>query len=279
MGFSARLVAGLAAAAGFVQLASADDLVDRTDSGGCHSNNCLRAIIASAVTTRHGVADCNSYLLTTVMLPTKTITDYTKSTYYVTLPSLITETDYTVTTSTSTKTKVKSTTTTTPTTTTKVIATKIDKTTTKTTSSKTKTKTETKTVNKGHPYGRRDGYLPTTTTIVPTKIPDYASACTPVSVAYTSACLCAGATASITTITPLTTVTETKKVYETVYTPETKTVTMTKTKGDVKETVKVVTRTKTSTKVVPTVATVTKIATSVITKTKTETKTVTMTKW
>ncbi|KAB5515139.1 hypothetical protein GE09DRAFT_1231585 [Coniochaeta sp. 2T2.1] len=40
----------------------------------CNANNCLRAVIASAVATRHGVADCSSYLAVTVTPATSTIT-------------------------------------------------------------------------------------------------------------------------------------------------------------------------------------------------------------
>ncbi|KAK3935089.1 hypothetical protein QBC46DRAFT_58518 [Diplogelasinospora grovesii] len=43
-------------------------------SAGCNSNNCLRAVIASAFTTRHGVEDCSSYLATTITPATSTIT-------------------------------------------------------------------------------------------------------------------------------------------------------------------------------------------------------------
>ncbi|EPS39087.1 hypothetical protein H072_7116 [Dactylellina haptotyla CBS 200.50] len=35
-------------------------------AAGCNKDNCLRAVIASAFTTRDGVADCHAYLVTTV---------------------------------------------------------------------------------------------------------------------------------------------------------------------------------------------------------------------
>lgn len=62
MGFSVRRLVACAAAAGLVQLASANL---------CNQNNCYRAIKADSFSTRHGLADCNSYLLTTIILPTR----------------------------------------------------------------------------------------------------------------------------------------------------------------------------------------------------------------
>ncbi|KAL1873619.1 hypothetical protein VTK73DRAFT_806 [Phialemonium thermophilum] len=50
---------------------------------GCSHDNCLRAVIASAFPTRHGVADCSSYLHTTV---TPAVSTYTES---VTVPTVV----------------------------------------------------------------------------------------------------------------------------------------------------------------------------------------------
>ena len=76
---SASLLYGLAAAVGLVQLASAGNvLVPKNNNNhgckpkpDCNQNNCLRAIIGSAFPTRDGLADCNSYLLSTIKLPTR----------------------------------------------------------------------------------------------------------------------------------------------------------------------------------------------------------------
>ncbi|KAK6526509.1 hypothetical protein TWF694_005092 [Orbilia ellipsospora] len=43
----------------------------------CNHNNCLRAVIASAVPTRHGAADCSSYLAVTVTPAASTVTTTT----------------------------------------------------------------------------------------------------------------------------------------------------------------------------------------------------------
>ncbi|KAA6412718.1 MAG: hypothetical protein FRX48_03710 [Lasallia pustulata] len=43
-------------------------------AASCNANNCLRAIIASAFTTRHGSADCSSFLQKTITPATSTIT-------------------------------------------------------------------------------------------------------------------------------------------------------------------------------------------------------------
>ncbi|EPS39098.1 hypothetical protein H072_7134 [Dactylellina haptotyla CBS 200.50] len=40
----------------------------------CIKDNCLRAVIASAYTTRSGVADCGAYLITTVTPPVSIVT-------------------------------------------------------------------------------------------------------------------------------------------------------------------------------------------------------------
>ena len=57
-------LAALAVAVGLADLAAATE---------CSHNNCLRAIIALNVKTRDGLGDCNSYLLTTVYLPTRRV--------------------------------------------------------------------------------------------------------------------------------------------------------------------------------------------------------------
>ncbi|KAM0326751.1 hypothetical protein ACHAQA_006624 [Verticillium albo-atrum] len=44
-------------------------------AGACNHNNCLRAVIASAFTTRNGKADCSTYLRVTVTPATTTFTE------------------------------------------------------------------------------------------------------------------------------------------------------------------------------------------------------------
>ncbi|CAK7218777.1 hypothetical protein SBRCBS47491_003620 [Sporothrix bragantina] len=272
MGISARLFAGFAAAAGVVQLANAE-VIARNGSPGCNHNNCLRAVIASAYTTRSGLADCNSYLLTTISLPTSTVTDCVTVTDSITLPSLTISTE--VIDATETSTVMISTTTTTPTTTNLVVKTTTVKTTTDTTTFKTSTKTTT--VKGGGPWRRDDGGGggQSTLTIVPSNIPTYASACSPLSAAYTSACLCVGATASTTTIAPVKTVTSTVRVCSTFYTPATSTVTQTSTVTTDLTTLNVATLTSTSVKTVSLTSTQTTVFTSTATVTKTVTVTVT----
>ncbi|KAK6535469.1 hypothetical protein TWF694_001925 [Orbilia ellipsospora] len=67
-------------------------LFARTASA-CAADNCLRAVIASAFTTRHGTADCSSYFLATVTPPTVTITASATITTGTTVIQYVSETD------------------------------------------------------------------------------------------------------------------------------------------------------------------------------------------
>ncbi|KAL1867140.1 hypothetical protein VTK73DRAFT_4334 [Phialemonium thermophilum] len=143
-------------------------------------DNCARAVIASAFTTRHGAQDCSSYLLTTVTPATSTITDTSTLTFFptVTVPTTVTDTT---------------------TTTVDVIA--FTETVTNVVTD-TVTTTSTLTVNwpgQGPTRKKRQE------TSVPSLIPEYASACSG-SARYSTACACVGVFPSTTTAaTPLTT--------------------------------------------------------------------------
>lgn len=128
--------------------------------------------------------------------------------------------------------------------------------TTKTTTSKTTTFTTTTTTWK--PFGKREAVGPSITTIIPTLIPGYATACTtPVSPAsaYISACLCAGGTVTTITSQPVTTCTDTKYVTSTSYKPTYDVLTSTSTRATTTATTIVSTKTATTTLTIPTIQT------------------------
>ncbi|MCJ1381279.1 hypothetical protein MMC17_004388 [Xylographa soralifera] len=191
----------------------------------CNENNCLRAVQGSAYTTRHGTADCSSYLLATVTPATITVTDtvtvYTPSTVVqdVTATSILdvetVETIDVTATSTLDVTLVQTVDVTT-TSTVDVTVVETDSITvldTATTAISTATLTSTiitVTVAARSNNDRRNVDLqPRQVTVTPSSTPSYASACSG-SAGYSSACSCIGVTKSTTTVaTPTTTTTTT----------------------------------------------------------------------
>ncbi|MCJ1437972.1 hypothetical protein MMC27_007359 [Xylographa pallens] len=160
-------------------------------TSACNQDNCLRAVEASAFSTRQGTADCMSYFRTTVTPAT--------STSIVTVTATATTTDLFAVTNTLTLTSIVSDTI--------VVA-----------------ETATVTVDFRR---KRDNVphvrvappavtlAPRQMTVAPSSIPTYASACSG-SARYSSACSCIGATKSTTTApTPITTMTVTVTTVQT----------------------------------------------------------------
>ncbi|MCJ1395556.1 hypothetical protein MMC18_008442 [Xylographa bjoerkii] len=145
-------------------------------STACNENNCLRAIQASAFSTRHGSADCSSYFLTTVTPATTTLT----------------------------ATATAFTTTTIPVTNTATVDVLVSPTMTPPAATLKKRYDPAALVR--HPSV---SLAPRQVTVKPSSIPTYASACSG-AVGYSSACSCIGVTAAQTTVpAPSTTVTTT----------------------------------------------------------------------
>ncbi|MCJ1323084.1 hypothetical protein MMC15_008435 [Xylographa vitiligo] len=190
----------------------------------CNENNCLRAVQGSAYTTRHGTADCSSYLLATVTPSTSTVTTtmtiYTPSTVIddVTATTVVdTETidtiDVTATSTldvTAVQTVEEITTSTIDVTVVATDSITVQATATTAVSTATVTSTViTVTVAARSDQQRNVDLQPRQVTVTPSSIPAYASACSG-SAGYLSACSCVGVTRSTTTVaTPLTTTTVT----------------------------------------------------------------------
>lgn len=278
MGYSARLLSVAVAAAGFSQLANAD----------CSHNNCYRAVKADAFTTRSGLADCNSYLSTLVILPTSTTTEYISTvTSWVTSPSLTTSvqvnteeaTNVLTETETQTETEV---TTSTDLTTTSTTATEYTTTQTFTQIRGTLTFATTKVITITTPIFGRGVAVRTpgaTITISGSIIPPYATACTPAPDAYISACSCIGATATVSTTQPVKTCTETSTVWSTAYTPDVQTSTVIVTETTDTTTTAPETQTTTATTVQTEVTTDVTTFQTRTRVTETVTKTITVTKY
>jgi len=157
-------------------------------TSACNEDNCLRAVQASAFTTRQGTVDCMSYFLTTVTPATSTST--------VTVTATATTTDLFTVTNIVTLTSVIS----------DVIV--VPETATVTVDARRK--------RNSIPLARPAvDLVARQMTVAPSSIPAYASACSG-SVRYSSACSCIGVTKSTTTApTPITTKTVTVTTVQT----------------------------------------------------------------
>ncbi|CAK7219588.1 hypothetical protein SBRCBS47491_003904 [Sporothrix bragantina] len=254
----------LLAATGLVQLASA---------AACKPRFCRNAILGAA--DNSGIDDCNAFLLTTVILPVSTAYSTPTAAVTKTHNRVISETetdsytsDYQPTsviwstyTSVDTINSVTLTTKKLVTTTTSPLTTKTTTTALHTTTSTTTTMTTTRRFGKKRDEGGDEN--PLAQTITQSVIPEYASACSDVD-AYTSNCLALGATATVTTISPVeslilsSTLTSTASADSSVYVSTTITQTTTKTLPSlhstktVESTTIIVTSTDTSTEVTAT---------------------------
>ncbi|KAN0101452.1 hypothetical protein V8E51_011962 [Hyaloscypha variabilis] len=164
--------------------ASTTATINATASTACNADSCLRAIQASAFPTRHGVADCSSYFVTTVTPATVTVT--ATASYITSTTTSGIETELTTSTATSV-----------------ILSAAVSTFTTVSTS----TLTFTSTVDPHQPsFKKRDADK----TSVPSSIPAYASPCSG-AIRYSSACSCVGATkTTITAAAPTSTVTVTQ---------------------------------------------------------------------
>ncbi|MCJ1290149.1 hypothetical protein MMC34_001685 [Xylographa carneopallida] len=200
-----------------------------TSTTTCNEDNCLRAVQASAFPTRHGSADCASYLLTTVTPTTSTQTVTVTASPTTTLTATITNTGTVTDVATITNTAVLT-----------ELATIIDTATAVLTITDVITVPVTETVTLAPPVEtlkkralHPDLRAPAISlaarqmTVAPSSIPTYASACSG-AVRYSSACSCIGVTKSTTTApTPITTKTVTATAVQTVVVTQTSSATAT----------------------------------------------------